>query len=98
MHLKTIEDELKGTIGKALGRQGEKIRYAVQRMSAQFQTYQDLLEIHETMDHPNVQSCAVQYNEIRKQAIQARWELMVHRQVSRLTRLYSGYAGGAGCR
>ena len=28
-HLKTIEDELKGTIGKALGKQGEKVLQAL---------------------------------------------------------------------
>jgi hypothetical protein len=36
-NLKTIEDELKGTIGKALGRQGHKIRHALQSMERELQ-------------------------------------------------------------
>lgn len=82
MHLKTIEDELKGTIGKALGKQGDKILNSLRRMSDEFQKYETLLETHETIDHPDVQASAIRYNEIRKQAIQARWELMVHRQAA----------------
>ena len=82
MHLKTIEDELKGTIGKALGKQGDKILSAVQRMRDEFVQYQELVTKHETVQHPAVQACAVRYNDLRKQAIQARWELMVHRQAA----------------
>ena len=82
MHLKTIEDELKGTIGKALGKQGDKILTALQRMQEEFQNYQELLAMHETVHHPAVQACAVRFNNVRKQAIQARWELMVHRQAA----------------
>jgi len=82
MHLKTIEDELKGTIGKALGKQGDKILFAVHRMKEEFAVYEKEIEKHETLDHPDVQSSAKRYNEFRKQAIQARWELMVHRQAA----------------
>lgn len=82
LHLKTIEDELKGTIGKALGKQGDKIFRGVHRMKEEFGRYEQALQQHETLDHPEVQSSAKRYNEIRKEAIQARWELMVHRQAA----------------
>lgn len=82
LHLKTIEDELKGTIGKALGKQGDKIFHAVYRMNEEFKVYQEELDKNETIDHPNVQASAKRYNELRKQAIHARWELMVHRQAA----------------
>jgi hypothetical protein len=42
LHLKTIEDELKSTIGKALGRQGEKILNAMRQMEQEYQVYQEL--------------------------------------------------------
>jgi hypothetical protein len=77
LHLKTIEDELKGTIGKALGKQADKIFHAVSRMKEEFQNYQELLVSHHTVDHPTVQASAEKYNSIRKEAIQYRWELMV---------------------
>ena len=82
LHLKTIEDELKSTIGKALGKQGDKILQAVCQMKEEFQVYEKYLEEHETIDHPEVQASAMRYNEIRKRAITARWELMVHRQAA----------------
>ena len=77
-HLKTIEDELRGTIGKALGKQGQKILSAVRLMDQEFQKYQELLE----QDAPSSKlvACAKQHNIHRKQAMQARWELTVHRQ------------------
>lgn len=42
-HVKTIEDELKGTIGKALGRQGEKILYHTARMQQELDQYRAAL-------------------------------------------------------
>ena len=72
MHLKTIEDELKGTIGKALGKQGQKIHYHVTRMQEAYAQYQE---------KPSPQVAAA-FNACRKQAIQARWELLVHRQAA----------------
>ena len=82
MHLKTIEDELKGTIGKALGKQGDKIFNAVARMNEEFKVYEELLEQYETTDHPSVEESARRYNSIRKEAVQYRWELMVHRKAA----------------
>ena len=39
-----VEDELKGTIGKALGKQSEKILLQVRLMSTEYQNYLTLLE------------------------------------------------------
>ena len=81
MQLKTMEEELKGTIGKALGKQGDKILYALERLQEEYQQYQTLLEQHDNdCHHPQVVERAQQYNTVRQQAIQARWELLVHRQ------------------
>ncbi|VEU45333.1 unnamed protein product [Pseudo-nitzschia multistriata] len=42
-HIKTIEDELKGSIGKALGKQGQKVLMYARLMEEERQRYQDLL-------------------------------------------------------
>jgi len=81
MHLKTIEDELRGTMGKALGNQGEKILRFVRAMAQERQRYDELLEKGGTELNPkDVTKTAERYNELRKEAIKARWELLVHRQ------------------
>jgi hypothetical protein len=91
-HVKTMEDELKGTIGRALGKQGEKILRAIQSMEDQFREYERLM-IHkgktETSDRTNqddwllqVHETARRYNLHREQALKARWELTVHRQAA----------------
>jgi hypothetical protein len=86
LHLKTIEDELKGTIGKALGRQGWKIVFAIQQMEKELQVYNDLLAANSSNTNANFQEeimkSAQKYNEYRKQALQARWELTVQRQAA----------------
>ena len=83
MHLKTIEDELKGTIGKALGKQGQKIHYFVQLMQTSWEKYQHASSLPASECREQQQKEAVQqYNEYRKQALQARWELTVHRQAA----------------
>lgn len=81
LHLKTIEDELKGTIGKALGKQGEKIQYAVRLMQREYEVYQTLL-VEDTDNHHAIRRAKEMFNDYRKEAIQARWELMVHRQAA----------------
>ncbi|GAX25185.1 hypothetical protein FisN_16Hh022 [Fistulifera solaris] len=85
LHLKTIEEELQGSIGKALGKQGQKIRLYVQLMQQEYQRYETLLqqtaEDQQTI-RKELAEVALAYNEHRKQAIQARWELMVHRQAA----------------
>mmetsp|Transcript_13285 Transcript_13285/g.23901 ORF Transcript_13285/g.23901 Transcript_13285/m.23901 type:complete len:208 (+) Transcript_13285:3-626(+) len=81
LHLKTIEDELKGTIGKALGKQGEKVLMYARLMNDERQRYDELLEQHDgNRQHEQVQNCAKKHNQYRKDCIQARWELIVHRQ------------------
>lgn len=81
LHLKTIEDELKGTIGKALGKQGEKIMMYLRAMDQEEKRYQDLLKSHKP-NSERVLASARTYNQHRKDCIQARWELMVHRQAA----------------
>jgi hypothetical protein len=44
LHLKTIKDELKGTIGKTLGKQGEKILMYAHIMHTKHEKYEELLE------------------------------------------------------
>ncbi|KAL3781216.1 hypothetical protein HJC23_003533 [Cyclotella cryptica] len=77
LQLKTIEDELCGAIGKALGRQGEKVLFAIRDMEKERGKYQDCLRIREF--HAALEY-ADRYNEARKRALKARWELLVHRQ------------------
>lgn len=86
LELKTVEDELKGTIGKALGRQGHKILHAKQLMERELERYNSLILTHSSTNnanfHPDVINSARNYNEYRKQALQARWELTVQRQAA----------------
>ena len=86
MELKTVEEELKGTIGKALGRQGHKIMHAKQLMEKELQRYNDLMKTYSSTQnykiHPDVVNSAHNYNEFRKQALHARWELTVQRQAA----------------
>ncbi|KAL7524349.1 hypothetical protein ACHAWF_000913 [Thalassiosira exigua] len=77
LQLKTIEDELCGAIGKALGRQGEKVLFALREMDeARF-------ECAEAIGRNSLEEAsrsAARHNEARERAIKARWELLVHRQ------------------
>lgn len=83
MHIKTIEDELKGTIGKALGKQAQKIVAAMRQMNEEYIRYKALLEDEEKgydMTSPEVVEFTKKYNFYRNQALHCRWELIVHRQ------------------
>jgi hypothetical protein len=84
MHLKTIEDELQGTIGKALGKQGQKIQYFCRLMQAAYTNYQQQGSNSSDDDDKQRRKAAAAelFNDYRRQAIQARWELMVHRQAA----------------
>ncbi|KAL7431835.1 hypothetical protein ACHAXH_005561 [Discostella pseudostelligera] len=77
LHLKTIEDELCGAIGKALGKQGEKVSFAIDEMKVAHTQY---LECIHAQSYERALQCAQLHNDARKRAIQARWELLVHRQ------------------
>ena len=77
LQLKTIEDELCGAIGKALGKQGDKILNAIREMKdheLQYNQFMSEESFHEAIDF------AHRYNDARERAIKARWELLVHRQ------------------
>jgi hypothetical protein len=76
-HLKTIEDELCAAIGKALGRQGEKVQRAISEMTVQHGQYMQFLH---SQAYKDASESAIRYNDARKRAIQYRWELLVHRQ------------------
>jgi hypothetical protein len=80
MHIKTLEDELRGTMGKALGKQGDKILRALRSMQEELDRYHELLDQNHSISSPIVLKHAQQYNYYREQAKTARWELIVHRQ------------------
>jgi len=77
LQLKTIEDELCGAIGKALGRQGEKVLFAIREMEEERSQYLHYLSIRA---YEGAVESANRYNDARRRAIKARWELLVHRQ------------------
>jgi len=77
LQLKTIEDELCGAIGKALGRQGEKVLFAVREMKNQHAQYLEFIRVGA---YEAAMQSAQRHNDARKRAIKARWELLVHRQ------------------
>lgn len=77
LQLKTIEDELCGAIGKALGRQGEKVLFAICEMKEEHAKYEDCIR---SRDFNAALKYADRYTQSRKRALKARWELLVHRQ------------------
>jgi len=91
LHLKTLEDELRGTMGKALGRQGQKIMKSLRCMQQHREKYEKiLLTLKEKRKEDEsfqfstlkneMRETANLYNKFREQAKVARWELIVHRQ------------------
>jgi hypothetical protein len=82
--IRTLEDELKSTIAHALGKQGAKIVTALQHMERTREEYENLLLLREQQcsqqNKTSIRECAKRHNEFRKQAMTARWELLVHRQ------------------
>lgn len=77
LQIKTIEDELCGAIGKALGKQGEKVLFAIREMQEEHSRYIDSIN---NAAHDDAIQSAIRYNKARKRGINARWELLVHRQ------------------
>ena len=77
LQIKTIEDELCGAIGKALGKQGDKVLIAIRKMKEEHIQY---IEHIKNQSYEHALQAALRYNEARKNAIKARWELLVHRQ------------------
>ncbi|KAL7541499.1 hypothetical protein ACHAXR_010971 [Thalassiosira sp. AJA248-18] len=82
LYLKSIEDELCGAIGKALGRQGEKVLFAIRDMTAEHTQY---LEHLQNQSFEKAIQAAKRHNECRKRALTARWEFLVHRQAAGCT-------------
>jgi hypothetical protein len=78
LHLKTLEDELQGAIGSALGKQGQKLLGLLNELGEAYSKYEEAC----TSKPNSMEQTANNYNTIRKLAIQARWELMVHRQAA----------------
>eukprot|EP00586_Coscinodiscus_wailesii_P001270 CAMPEP_0172488048 /NCGR_PEP_ID=MMETSP1066-20121228/17402_1 /TAXON_ID=671091 /ORGANISM="Coscinodiscus wailesii, Strain CCMP2513" /LENGTH=223 /DNA_ID=CAMNT_0013255029 /DNA_START=205 /DNA_END=876 /DNA_ORIENTATION=+ len=87
LHVKTLEDELRGTMGKALGKQGDKVMRFLILMERERARYEEL--VSEMRDNGTVtchiataavKESAERYNGYRKDAMTARWELIVHRQ------------------
>ena len=77
LQLKTIEDELCGAIGKALGKQGDKVLSAIRIMVDEHEQYKKCIE---SRRFDEALEFAHRHNEARKKALEARWELLVHRQ------------------
>jgi ribosome-binding ATPase YchF (GTP1/OBG family) len=69
LQIKTIEDELCAAIGKALGRQGEKVQIAIREMNEARARY--LERIH-AQDDEEALKLAHHHNDARKRAIKAR--------------------------
>ncbi len=77
LQIKTIEDELCAAIGKALGRQGEKVQSAIREMKEARGQY---LECLHAQAYEGALESVHRHNNARTRAIKARWELLVHRQ------------------
>jgi hypothetical protein len=104
LHLKTLEDELKSTIGQALRRQADKIMYEVANMERQYESYVEILQVARRSTSPEhdyspdsseiprirpspetrrrLDEVVERHNGHRSRALQARWELIVHRQAA----------------
>ena len=79
LHVKSLEDELMGTMGAALGKQADKINQHLQQMDIQKKRYHDLCQQTEPCIL-KLKEIAIRHNEFREAAKTARWELLVHRQ------------------
>jgi len=104
LHLKSLEEELKGTMSQALGNQGRKLLQVIHRMNEEREKYEEILasmynntdavghssasELRSTelpldlseMDKVTLVAIVQNHNMLKKDAITARWELLVHRQ------------------
>lgn len=100
MHLKTLEDELKGSMSKALGNQGTKLLQIIEKMHTERENYTNLIQDYTTIQNEEQENAAQElsideipksikiqifqtirtHNNLRKDAMTARWELLVHRQ------------------
>ena len=88
VHVKTLEDEIRGTIGKALGSQSSKINNYLKLMKQEREKYEALELQIQRQTHSSsllemkkkLRETMIKHNEYHKEAHKARWELIVHRQ------------------
>jgi len=90
VHVKTLEDEIRGSMGKALGKQSLKIQLYLNLMKHEREKYDELAKKIENLPPNHIQNLddmkrtlreiAMKHNGYRKEAHTARWELIVHRQ------------------
>lgn len=96
MQLKTLEDELKQTMGKALGKQGEKIKNALLLVVEERRKIEKILSrlskdklclindddvlLMDEGTKKDIYFTVERHNQYIKDAEKARWELLVHRQ------------------
>ncbi len=64
LHLKTLEDELRGTMGKALGKQGQKILLSLQRAEDERVKYVDLMLSNLNSNSYNAETEKVKQNPV----------------------------------
>jgi len=82
MQIKTLEDELKGAIGQALGKQGRKVLMWMKVMEQEREKYESLKSDLGPSSHRDEVAVVKAYNDARDKALHARWELVVHRQAA----------------
>lgn len=87
MHVKTLEDEIRGSMGKALGKQSMKIQHYLNLMKQERDKYEKLAKTIENLlptqlddMKRTLREIAIKHNEFHEEAHKARWELIVHRQ------------------
>lgn len=85
LHVKTLEEEIRGTMGAALGKQSKKILSSLRLMEQEREEYDELVNGDDgkktyALNSSLVIDCAKRHNEYRQEAVTARWELLVHRQ------------------
>jgi hypothetical protein len=90
VHVKTLEDEIRGSMGKALGKQSLKIQLYLNLMKQEREKYDELANKIEHLPPNHIQKLddmkrtlreiAIKHNDFHKEAHTARWELIVHRQ------------------
>mmetsp|Transcript_30676 Transcript_30676/g.47439 ORF Transcript_30676/g.47439 Transcript_30676/m.47439 type:complete len:238 (-) Transcript_30676:108-821(-) len=80
-HIKTLEEEIMGAMGQALGKQDVKVAAAIHAMEKELNLYTSL--VNEDADGKKLaitNESARRYNNLRENAKKLRWELLVHRQ------------------
>lgn len=87
MHVKTLEDEIRGSMGEALGKQSMKIQHYLSLMKQERDKYEKLTKTMENLPPTQLddmkrtlREIAIKHNEFHDEAHKARWELIVHRQ------------------